>query len=522
MANNILKPMPMKRFTTTLLLLAIISSFTIAQATNPRQKDLSGNICIKGTLNAPYLQSDAGTPVIIRRVVKQNPTTQQNPGGILYAIDIKGIQYSMPASDAELITIPVPQSNEEFWKQIYFKGQMYTYYEQNGYRPDLRRQIEEESLEYLTQLEEIAYTDELTQLYVEGIFAKLTPKNLDPNRNENLHIRIIQSVEPDAFMLPNGAMIISSGLLCTLDSEDELAAILANEICHYALDHPIYNIYKAERRAKRSIFWTNLLAEAAHEAYEIGYWDGDNNAYAVSAMANLGSIVALLSFPASNHMGIEYKKSQEKQADQFTLELLQATGYNPDGLASALRKITNFYIREQRTKDIARYNSIDRLKDRLKDINGETTLEDERPYLRNTSYAVTFNAGMNFANKRYKDAIEIVNKNINNNLATEQDYIIYVKARMALENSESANQECMAFIEKAREMAGNTLNLDICKQNILLLIRMNKQVEAANELHQYLAYLSEYQAQEQPENEQEWIDKESAWAEETLLRINKI
>lgn len=509
----------MRRFT-LLLLLATIGSVVAALA-YPRQKDLSGNLCIKGVLNEPYLQADAGTPVIIRRVVKLSKSNSQNPNGILYAIDINGVQYSMPSTDADVITLSQPQNSEEFWQQLYLKGHMYSYYEQQGYRHNLRLRVEEECMDYLNHLDEIAFNDQLTQLYAEGIFAKLAPANLDPNRTEHLNIRIIQSAEPDAFMLPNGAMVISTGLLCTLDSEDELAAILANEICHYALDHPIHNIYKDERRAKRSIFWGNLLAETANAAYEVAYWDDDNNAYAVSAIANLGSIVSLLSFPASNHMGTEYKKSQEIQADRFTLDLLHATGYNPDGLASALRKITNFYIRKQRTDDIARYSSVDRLKDRLKEIDGQTAVEKERPYLRNTSYAVTFNAGLNYANKRYKDAIELTDKNMDNHLATEQDYLVCVKARMALDNSEETNKQCLALIAKAQEMSGS-LNLDICKQNILLLIRMNRQMAAANELHQYLDYLSQYKQQGPAESEHEWIDQEASWAEETLSRLNKI
>lgn len=510
----------MKRIS-ILLLLAMLSTLAIA-ARNTQPKDLSGNICIKGTLKEPYLKATKGTPVIIRKVVKMHSNHPTHPNGILYAIDIGGIQYSIPMEDAGIIALSQPQNSQEFWQQFYLRNRMYSYFEQNGYRQELRQQIEEECMDYLAQLDEIAYTDELTQLYVEGIFAKLIPTNLDPKRTENLHIRIIQSAEPDAFMLPNGAMIISSGLLCTLGSEDELAAILANEVCHYALDHSIDNIHKAERRAKRSIFWGNLLAEVANAAYEVGYWDGDDKAYAVSSIANLGSIVALLSFPTSNRLGTEYKKSQEKQADQLTQTLLQATEYNPEGLPSALRKITNFYIRKQRTDDIARYNNIDRLRDRLEKINGTTTLEDERPYLKNTSYTVTFNAGMNYANKRYKDALELTRKNMENNLASEQDYVTYVKARMALDNSEESNNQCLDMLQKAREMSGNTFNLDICKQNILLLIRMNKQVDAANELHQYLAHLSEYQHQGQSEEEQEWIAKELAWAEDAMSRLNKI
>ncbi|MCO7114070.1 M48 family metallopeptidase [Bacteroides uniformis] len=69
------------------------------------------------------------------------------------------------------------------------------------------------------------------------MFSKLNATTIDSNRGESLNIRIIQSPEPDAFMLPNGSMVISTGLLCTLDSEDELAAVIACELGHFVLDH---------------------------------------------------------------------------------------------------------------------------------------------------------------------------------------------------------------------------------------------------------------------------------------------
>ena len=52
------------------------------------------------------------------------------------------------------------------------------------------------------------------QDYVQAIFAKVNPGEIETNRPERLNVRIIQSPEPDAYMLPNGAMLVSTGLLC--------------------------------------------------------------------------------------------------------------------------------------------------------------------------------------------------------------------------------------------------------------------------------------------------------------------
>ena len=62
----------MKRLATLFILTILVTTAGFAK---PKHKDLSGNIAIKGELTKEYQQSPAGTPVIIRRVVKMN-----NPG----------------------------------------------------------------------------------------------------------------------------------------------------------------------------------------------------------------------------------------------------------------------------------------------------------------------------------------------------------------------------------------------------------------------------------------------------------
>ena len=140
---------------------------------------------------------------------------------------------------------------------------MYDYYNRKGYRYKMRQELDEECLDYLDKLNEIAYKDAYIQDYVQAIFAKVNPGEIDTNRPERLNVRIIQSPEPDAYMLPNGAMLVSTGLLCTIDSEEELEAIIANEMVHFILDHQVDNVSRAETRAKRAAFWADVLGTVA-------------------------------------------------------------------------------------------------------------------------------------------------------------------------------------------------------------------------------------------------------------------
>lgn len=194
----------------------------------------------------------------------------------------------------------------------------------------------------------------------------------------------------------------------------------------------------------------------------MAYWDDNEDAYAVSLVADIGAIASLLSIPATDRLGMKYKTSQEISSDRLARQLLAFKGYNPDGIASALSKIIGYYNLHQRNKDIPRYGSIGDLQKRIEKA-GESHSLSARPYLRTTSDVVSFNASMNYANKRYKETARLIRKNIDNRLATDNDYIILVKAEMALSNTEEVNNRCLAMLDKVQEMAGTSPNLDIYK-----------------------------------------------------------
>jgi len=505
----------MKRLITFIFLAVIFATAGLAA----KQKDLSGPIAVRGELKQEYEKYPAGTPVIIRRVVKMKPQDQGND--IFYATEINGIQIAVPAGEMRAITFLPPETNQEFWQLVYLKQHLYEYFNERGYQTKLRREVDEECQDYLYKLDEIAYEDDFTTSYVQNIFAKLTASGIDPNRNERLNVRVIQSPEPDAYMLPNGTMLISTGLLCTLDSEDELAAIIASEMAHFVLDHQITNIYRAERRAKRAAFWGTVLAVTAEVALEVAYWDDDDKALGVSAIASVGSIAALLNVNVINRLGMKYKNQQEYSADRVARELLAFRGMNPDGLASALSKVIGFYNIQNRSDDLLRYGSIDNLRKRIEKA-GQAENQSSRAYLKAMSDVVTFNAAMNLSDQRYEAATRLVRKNIDNNLATDHDYVILVKSQMALYNTEKVNEECATLLWKAKELAGDSPNLDICKQEILLLMRMNKQAKAANMLKEYLELLSRYQEQGIQEEEETWTNKEIGWANQLLGKIGRM
>ena len=424
--------------------------------------------------------------------------------------------YPVGAEEAGKIIRLKPATVLEYWQGVYLSQGMYDYYNRKGYRYKMRQELDEECLDYLDKLNEIAYKDAYIQDYVQAIFAKVNPGEIDTNRPERLNVRIIQSPEPDAYMLPNGAMLVSTGLLCTIDSEEELEAIIANEMVHFILDHQVDNVSRAETRAKRAAFWADVLGTVAMAADDTNWMYGyDERVGAIELVASIGTIAALINVRTVNRLGMDYSSKQELQADRIARDDLAFKGMNPNALSSAINKIKEFYGSVHRYDNLTRYGSYGLLKERLAKL-GETESIHSHMFEKMTSDIVTFNAAMYQGDKRYKMAEQLAQKNIDNRVASDHDYVILVKARMAPES----NEACMKLLEKAREIA-TARNLDINKQEILLLMRMNKQAKAADKLKEYLDLLAEYKQQnDMNTQESEWIGEELDWASKMLSKIS--
>ena len=331
----------MKRLT---ILFMLFLTSCILYAKDRKGNDLSGPIALKGELTEKYQNYTKGTPIVIRGVRKMRISPDET-AGITYAVEIDGLQYPVGAEEAGKIIRLKPATVLEYWQGVYLSQGMYDYYNRKGYRYKMRQELDEECLDYLDKLNEIAYKDAYIQDYVQAIFAKVNPGEIDTNRPERLNVRIIQSPEPDAYMLPNGAMLVSTGLLCTIDSEEELEAIIANEMVHFILDHQVDNVSRAETRAKRAAFWADVLGTVAMAADDTNWMYGyDERVGAIELAASIGTIAALINVRTVNRLGMDYSSKQELQADRIARDYLAFKGMNPNALSSAINKIKEFSL----------------------------------------------------------------------------------------------------------------------------------------------------------------------------------
>ncbi|NRB51556.1 MAG: M48 family metalloprotease [Saprospiraceae bacterium] len=113
----------------------------------------------------------------------------------------------------------------------------------------------------------------------------------------------------NAFVAPGGYIYIYTGLIKYLESEDQLAGVIAHEMAHADLRH-------ASRQMSQKSSLSTVLAVAGG-ATGTGY------------LTDIGSSLVSLKF----------SRSFEKEADRMAIRLLCATDYQADGLAGFFERL---------------------------------------------------------------------------------------------------------------------------------------------------------------------------------------
>lgn len=139
--------------------------------------------------------------------------------------------------------------------------------------------------------------------YVADVTARLARMS---DRELPYQIVVLNSSVPNAWALPGGKMAINRGLLLELDSEAELAAVLAHEIVHAAARH-------GARAVERGMLLEGALLIAAMAAEDSSYLPF------VVVGAQLGA--ALITQ--------RHSREAEREADLYGMELMHRAGYDP-------------------------------------------------------------------------------------------------------------------------------------------------------------------------------------------------
>ena len=145
--------------------------------------------------------------------------------------------------------------------------------------------------------------DENLENYLKGILCELTPEYC-----EDIRVYVQDIPFFNAFMAPNGMMVVWTGLLLRVQNEAQLATVIGHEAGHYIKRHSLKTWMDAKAR-------TDLMT-----ILSIGL--------AVGGVPMGGDIFNLTQLLQAGFMA-KHSRDNEREADQVGLDFLVKSGYDP-------------------------------------------------------------------------------------------------------------------------------------------------------------------------------------------------
>lgn len=359
--------------------------------------------------------------------------------------------------------------------------------EDKGTQPDLRAELENDALNFISKINEygLEFNDSYLETYIYGLISKITPANLIDGRPCNVNLVIIQDSTPNACIYPNGTLVISTGLLAVLHNQDELIAILSHEIAHFVLDHAIKNVNENSEREKRAAFWSAIATTVA--AIGEAAISSNNQYYSPGAItSSVAALSAVVSNKINERLGMRYNHKQENEADEIAVKVLELLNCDKNALASALSRLKVCIDQERNNSSYFQSYTHPALIERIAKTGTPTEINDQK-FERTISFAITSSGRLKFESKRFKQAYKLINTNINNGVATLDDYLIGAYSLLYLHNDSKNNTEISSLIQKAKSINANDFNMR--KIEILYNLRINNTEKAILLLNEYKSYL---------------------------------
>jgi predicted Zn-dependent protease len=129
---------------------------------------------------------------------------------------------------------------------------------------------------------------------------------------------VLNTPEINAFAVPGGKVFFNSGLILMVETEDELAGVMAHEIGHVLARH-------IARQSEQGM----KLGLATLGALLAGIFLGPAAATAIGVTAQATTATVML----------KYSREHEEEADFLGLKNMERAGYDPRAMVSMLKKI---------------------------------------------------------------------------------------------------------------------------------------------------------------------------------------
>lgn len=178
------------------------------------------------------------------------------------------------------------------------------------------------------------------QAYLESVMCRTVPEYC-----RDIRIYVLPNGEFSAYVMPNGAIGVSTGLLLQLSNEAQLAAVLGHEVVHYAERHGLirYDALRSLARTRRILSSVIVAGIGVAAATQHGHLAGTILRRGIRVRANL-EMVDILNI-------LRHSREQEAEADLISRLRMASTGYD----VGAVAELWTFLESEEEARRINLY-----------------------------------------------------------------------------------------------------------------------------------------------------------------------
>lgn len=445
----------------------------------------------------------------------------------IFAKDSVGTPFEFSFKELQKFEFVDVDNIEKVWIKHQLLNETHANLLSKGYQYDVRHDMHNESINYLNVLRSNYrfYNDDYLEDFMYSIALTIHKGVLDDKRPGNISVKIVTDTEPNAFCLPSGTLIITTGLLSTIQSEDELAAVLAHEIAHFVLDHQILSFNKEADRKKSAEFWATFATVIAAGADAYLAANSRNHIPGVlTATTAIGS--AILARETLIRLGVQYNYKQELEADLVAKDILKILKYDTLALSAALSRIKNYSIQTGNYESLYGSSTHPSIDERIQQIGlvNDFSKFTKATFLKKVSFINTYNSRIElWYFGHHQAAMDLANRNITNGVGTESDYIVKSIVMRRLSNTVATNHEALELLSKAK-----TLNVipdaSIHKEEGITYLRLSNKVEAKKCFQNYLSTLLELRNKTLAEDCKaiSSIDNEISWSRKMIYKVDNL
>lgn len=183
------------------------------------------------------------------------------------------------------------------------------------------------------------------QSYISSLGEQITKANDLENKPYRFSFVVVDSPEVTAFALPAGQIFVSANLLHLVESEPELAGVIAHEIGHVVYRHTSLRLHDQELNGKKRAI--AFGAGGALVGAAAGYLASEaicgplRDQCAPSFVATGTATGVGLGLTLQKKLYLAHSRANELEADEFGLEAAIRAGFSPRHVNDFYRRLAN-------------------------------------------------------------------------------------------------------------------------------------------------------------------------------------